>query len=273
MVMSEVVAMLRLGGFVCNTLNAFTFTIIIMNYPITLRLFTAVFLALPFVLNAEAKKVKAPDVWPKPKPATHDYKKWEKNILEFETADKESPPAKGSILFVGSSTIVRWKTLAEDFAGVPVLNRGFGGNQIKDSTFYAERMIFPYAPKAIFLRAGGNDINAGWPVEDVFNDLKTFVSKMRERLPNVTIYYIGLSPTVKRLVQVDAGNQFNDLVAAWAKEQTGVTYIDTRTLSLDKDGKVRPELFVDDMLHFNPEGYKLLAAALKPFVTAAVSAP
>ena len=170
---------------------------------------------------------------------------------------------------MGSSTIVRWKTLAEDFAGVPVLNRGFGGNQIKDSTYYAERMIFPYAPKAIFLRAGGNDINAGWPAEDVFNDFKTFVAKMRERLPNVSIYYIGLSPTVKRLKQVDEGNKINDLIAAWAKEQTGITYIDTRSMTLDQEGKVRPDLFVEDMLHFNEAGYKLLAAALKPFVTSA----
>lgn len=217
-------------------------------------------------LPAESK-----DVWPKPKPKTHDYQKWEVNIAAFETADKESPPAKGSLLFIGSSTIVRWKTLAEDFAGAPVLNRGFGGNQIKDSTFYAERMIFPYAPKSIFLRAGGNDINAGWPAEEVFNDFKTFVAKMREHLPNIPIYYIGLSPTVKRLTQVDAGNKLNDLIAAWAKEQTGITYIDTRELTLDKDGKVRPDLFVDDMLHFNEKGYKLLATALKPFVTAAAA--
>jgi lysophospholipase L1-like esterase len=130
-------------------------------------------------------------------------------------------------------------------------------------------MIFPYEPKAIFLRAGGNDINAGWPAEDVFNDFKTFVAKMRERLPNVAIYYIGLSPTVKRLKQVDEGNKLNDLIAAWAKEQTGITYIDTRTLTLDPDGKVRSDLFVEDMLHFNEEGYKLLAAALKPFVASA----
>ncbi len=237
-----------------------------------LRILAVVFLTLPVALHAEPKKPAVPDVWPKPKPTTHDYKKWEKNISTFEAADKESPPAKGSILFVGSSTIVRWKTLAEDFAGMPVLNRGFGGNQIKDTTFYADRMIFPYAPKAIFLRAGGNDINAGWPAEDVFNDFKTFVAKMRERLPNIPIYYIGLSPTIKRLKQIDEGNKLNDMIVAWAKEQTGITYIDTRTLSLDKEGKVRPELFVEDMLHFNAEGYKLLAAALKPFVTAAAAA-
>lgn len=238
-----------------------------MNRRSHFRLLAFLSLSLPLLLNAESK-----DVWPKPKPTTHDYAKWEKNIVAFEAADKESAPQKGSLLFIGSSTIVRWKTLAEDFADASVLNRGFGGNQIKDSTFYAERMIFPYAPKAIFLRAGGNDINAGWPAADVFNDFKTFVSKMRERLPNIPIYYIGLSPTVKRLKQVDEGNKLNDLIAAWAGEQTGITYIDTRTLTLDSEGKVRPGLFVDDMLHFNEAGYELLAKALKPFVSAAAAA-
>jgi lysophospholipase L1-like esterase len=240
-----------------------------MNRSSFLRLLAVFTLSLPVALHAQAKKAKTPEVWPKPKPTTHDYKKWEKDIAKFEEADKKSPPAQGSVLFIGSSTIVRWKTLAEDFAGISVLNRGFGGNQIKDSTFYAERMIFPYAPKAIFIRAGGNDINAGWPAEDVFNDFKTFVTKMRERLPNIPIYYIGLSPTVKRLAQVDEGNKINDLIAGWAKEQTGITYIDTRTLTLDQNGRVRSDLFVEDMLHLNPEGYNLLAAALKPFVTAA----
>lgn len=243
-----------------------------MHRSTLLRLLAILCFTAPAALQAQAKKSAAPDTWPKPKPASHDYKKWEKNIAAFEEADKQSAPAKGCLLFIGSSTIVRWKTLSQDFPGVPVLNRGFGGNQIKDSTFYAERMIFPYAPKAIFLRAGGNDINAGWPAADVFNDFKLFVAKMRAHLPNVPIYFISLSPTIKRLKQIDAGNQLNDLIAAWAKEQTGITYIDTRTLSLDQDGKVRPELFVADMLHFNEAGYKLLAAAVKPFVTAAAAA-
>lgn len=234
-----------------------------MNRLLVLRILVAAALGLPLALHAQAKKE---DVWPKPKPTTHDYSKWEKNIAAFEAEDKKSPPAKGGVLFVGSSTIVRWKTLADDFKGVPVLNRGFGGNQIKDSTHYAERMIFPYEPKAIFLRAGGNDINVGWSAEDTFDDFKAFVAKVRGKLPSVPIFYIGLSPTIKRIKQIDEGNKLNDLIAAWVKTQTGVTYIDTRTLSLDKEGKVRPELFVEDMLHFNPEGYKLLVAAVRPYV-------
>src|SRR5688572_9279789 len=147
--------------------------------------------------------------WPKAKPSSHDFAKWEKAVAAFEAADKTTPPPKGAVLFVGSSTIVRWKSLADDFPATSVLNRGFGGNQIKDCTHYADRMIFPYEPSAIFLRAGGNDINAGWPVESVFADFKAFVAKVRGRFPGLPLYFISLSPTIKRLEQVAAGNQLN----------------------------------------------------------------
>ena len=220
------------------------------------------FVFLPLSLGAQT----AAPTWPKPKPASNDFSKWEKAVSAFEAADKINPPPQGAVLFVGSSTIVRWKSLAADFPSTAVVNRGFGGNQIKDCTHYAERMIFPYAPSAIFLRAGGNDLNAGWPVEQVFADFKAFVVNVRGKLPNVPIFFISLSPSIKRLEQVAAGNQLNDLVAAYCKTERGLTYIDTRTLTLDTAGKVRSEIFVADLLHLNDEGYKLLVAAVRPFV-------
>ncbi len=230
-----------------------------------LRRLSSLLVALALLPLVAAAQTAAP-AWPKAKPAANNFAKWEKDIAKFEAADQANPPPKGAVLFVGSSTIVRWKTLAADFPHTTVLNRGFGGNQIKDCTYYAERMIFPYAPSAIFLRAGGNDINAGWPVEEVFADFKAFVAKVRGRFPGIPIHFIGLAPTIRRIEQIDAGNQLNDLVAAYCKTQPGLNYIETRTTTLDAAGKVRPELFVEDMLHFNAEGYKLLVAAVRPFV-------
>ena len=61
--------------------------------------------------------------------------RWLKAISAFEAADKANPPPQGAILFIGSSTIVRWKTLAQDFREHQVINRGFGGSQIADSVF------------------------------------------------------------------------------------------------------------------------------------------
>ena len=62
--------------------------------------------------------------------------KWEKAIAAFEKTDANNPPPKGGIEFIGSSTITKWTTLAQDFPGLPVFNCGFGGSQIKDTTFF-----------------------------------------------------------------------------------------------------------------------------------------
>ena len=72
------------------------------------------------------------------KPEENRFAKWEKEIAAFEVSGKKKPPPKGSILFIGSSTIRMWTTLAADFSGHPVINRGFGGSQIVDSTHFAE---------------------------------------------------------------------------------------------------------------------------------------
>lgn len=216
-------------------------------------------LGLSSCLQAETP---TPIVSPKP----HDFAKWEKSVAAFEAADAQTPPPKGAVLFVGSSTIVRWKTLAEDFKGTTVLNRGFGGNQIVDSTHYADRMIFPYEPRMIVLRAGGNDINAGKKAAEVFQDYKDFVAKMRTRLPDIEIVYLGLSPTIKRWAQVEEGNRLNDLIAAYCNEQPNLNYVDCKTLTLDAEGKPRPELMVDDKLHFSAAGYKLLVEKVRPFI-------
>src|SRR5262249_38631785 len=77
----------------------------------------------------------------------HDEGQWEKDVAAFEQADKASRPPANAILFVGSSTIARWKTLQQDFAKFPIINRGFGGNEIADSTYFADRIILPYRPR------------------------------------------------------------------------------------------------------------------------------
>jgi lysophospholipase L1-like esterase len=193
-----------------------------------------------------------------------DLEKWEKEIAAFEQSDRTNPPPKGGLLFIGSSTIRRWETLAKDFPEHRVLNRGFGGSQIADSTHFAERIVFPYAPRMILLRAGGNDIHAGKSPELVFSDFRAFVIKVRERLPNAEIAYIALSPSIARWDEKEKGEALNRMVREYTREISGLKYIAAESISLGPDGRPRPELFVADKLHFSPEGYKLLADSVRP---------
>jgi lysophospholipase L1-like esterase len=58
----------------------------------------------------------------------------------------------------------------------------------------------------------------------------------------------------------------NKLIEDFSKQAPRLKYCETYDIVLDKGGKPRGELFVEDKLHFNAEGYKLLAERVRPFL-------
>lgn len=201
-----------------------------------------------------------------PAAPARDFGRWEKEIAAYEAADRENPPPKGGVLFIGSSTIRLWKTLAQDFPDHKVINRGFGGSEIVDSTHFAERIIFPYEPRMIFLRAGGNDIHSGRLPGEVALDFVDFVHKVHGRLPKTEIVYIYVNPAPARWGENDKYQELNSMIRRQALQMPRVCCVDAYDISLGSDGQARHELFVADKLHFNAEGYKVLAERVRPYL-------
>lgn len=216
-----------------------------------------------FLVALFAVSLSGPVVADEPKPVS----KWEKEVAAFERADLAQPPPKGALLFTGSSTIRRWTTMAQDLPGYEVINRGFGGSQIADATEFAERLIFPHAPRAVILRAGGNDLHAKKTPERVFEDFKAFVAKVRSKLPDAVIVYFSACPSIARVDETEATKALNSLVEKFCRETPNLKYLDAFDISLDAGGAPRAELFVADQLHLNEEGYKLLAARVREFLS------
>jgi hypothetical protein len=199
---------------------------------------------------------------------SHDSSKWENDIRKFEEADRVAPPPKDGIEFVGSSSIRLWQTLAEDFPGRPVFNRGFGGSQLADSVYYADRIIIPYAPRQVVIFAGSNDISsADKPAELVYGDFVALASKIRHALPKTKIAFIAISPTPSRWPHVDRVREVNRRVAAYCK-QHDMAFIDTFSLMLGEDGLPKPDIFVADRLHMNSKGYAIWTKAIEPYLVA-----
>lgn len=225
-------------------------------------LLSAIALGLLFILPTQGQEVSRPA--PVPAPAAHDFAKWEKEVAAYESSDQQPP--KGGILFIGSSTIRRWESLAEDFPGHNVINRGFGGTEIVDATHFADRLIFPHEPKQIFLRSGGNDIHAGRLPKEVARDFKEFVDVVHARLPKTEILYISVSPAPARWGESDKYRELNRLIREMALDMPRVGFVDTYDMVLKHDGTAIPGLFVKDRLHFSPEGYKRLREHVRPFL-------
>jgi len=190
--------------------------------------------------------------------------RFEKEIVAYEAADKTTPPPQGAIVFTGASGIRRWNTLAQDFPGLTVINRGFGGSQISDSIYYAERMVIPYHPKAVVIQAGGNDINAGKSPEQVLADYQAWVEKVRATLPDVRLVYLGQGPSPLRWAQREKQQQANQLIRDYIAKQKNMFFVDIWAACLGSDGEPRPELYVADKLHPSPEQYQIRAKLIRP---------
>jgi lysophospholipase L1-like esterase len=188
----------------------------------------------------------------------------EAEIRAFEASDRAAPPSPGGIVFYGSSSIRLWRSLATDFPGLPVLNRGFGGSTLPEAIHYLPRAVLPYRPRTIVLYEGDNDLTFGWGPAQIAADYQTFVRAVRAELPNTRIVFISLKPSPSRWRLVDQQREANRLVREIVARDTLQSFVDVFTPMLGGNGRPLPELFVGDSLHMTPAGYVIWRAQVAP---------
>jgi lysophospholipase L1-like esterase len=187
-------------------------------------------------------------------------------MARFAAEDAASPPPRNAYVFTGSSSVRLWDALATDFAGKPVLNRGFGGSQLRDAVHYADEIAIRYRPRMILIYSGDNDINAGRSPQQVLRDFRAFVARVRRDLPDTPIAFLAIKPSPSRADQLPQQQQANALVKAEAARLPKVEFIDVATPMLRADGQPRPELFIEDRLHMNRAGYELWRGVVAPYL-------
>ena len=195
---------------------------------------------------------------------------WEKEINAFLAFDKRTPPKKGAVLFVGSSSIRGWRTLADDFPGFETLNRGFGGSHLEDVIHYAPQIVYPYKPKLIVLYAGENDLTAGKPVDSVFADFRRFISDVHEKSPKTRVIYISAKPSPARWKLAPVFSELNSLIKREIEKDRRLHFVDIWTPMLSPDGKPNEAIFLADKLHMNADGYRIWRQTLLPAVQSGI---
>ncbi|QIO86999.1 hypothetical protein G9274_000684 [Stenotrophomonas rhizophila] len=233
---------------------------IAMTYRRPLLLALALACALPALARSPVPPA-APQV-----PAQVSNVAWAGDMDQFAAADKAAPPPRGGIEFIGSSSIRMWDTLAADFPGQKVFNRGFGGSEVRDSTWYADRIVIPYAPCKVFFYAGDNDLNSGRSPAQVRDDVVAFVQRVHRDLPKTTVEVISIKPSPSRAQLLPAVVEANGLIRQALARMPNTGYTDIYTPMLGADGQPRASLFREDMLHMTPDGYAIWREALAPKV-------
>jgi len=217
---------------------------------IVLGLILAVYTALPYFLSYQTK----------------DASRFEKEIAAFESADEQNPQTAGQILFIGSSSIRRWKTLAQDMAPMRVINRGFGGSMLHHSSVFFDRIVKPYQPSAIVMYAGGNDISnllAPRSAAMVAQDFDDFVQRVRADVGQIPVLYISIKPSTLRADFWPEMQKANQAIKDRAQTDPLVHYIDGATPLLGEDGTPSRDYLVWDGLHLNEKGYKVWTALVR----------
>ncbi|RYY52171.1 MAG: G-D-S-L family lipolytic protein [Chitinophagaceae bacterium] len=200
--------------------------------------------------------------------AQHQEVPFAHDVAAFRKQDSASFPAKNQILLIGSSSFTIWKDVQDYFPGYPILNRAFGGSTLVDVIRHVKEVVYPYNPRQILVYCGENDVASSDTVtgEMVVARFEKLFTLIRAKYPKVPIYYVSMKPSPSRVLfrdKVMAGNAGIRKFLA-GKKRTG--YIDVYPEMIDDEGKPRQELFLDDNLHMNKEGYKIWQRVIQPYL-------
>lgn len=191
------------------------------------------------------------------------------DVQTIKKYDQMYKPPVNPILFIGSSSIRKWDTLTQDFAAYNALNRGIGGAVTNDITRYLNDIVFPYQPRQIIIYVGENDLpDEKTTADSVLNRTVRLYKAIREKLPNIPIAYISIKPSPSRDQFRQKAIESNLLIQKFIAGEKNTRFINIYPLMMAKDGKLRPELFVEDMLHMNATGYEIWKKAVQPYLIA-----
>jgi lysophospholipase L1-like esterase len=171
------------------------------------------------------------------------------------------------IVFYGSSSIRRWRTLSKDFTGYPVVNCGFGGSRLIDCLRYVSPLVLKLKPAAVVIYAGDNDLAQGARPEQAFASFRDLYGALRGYSEQMPIAYISVKPCPARFHNIDNILRFNQMVQAFLQNQPATKYIDIYTAMLGPDHKPNPALFVEDQIHLSDLGYQILRRDVSSFLS------
>ncbi|MEI6239424.1 MAG: GDSL-type esterase/lipase family protein [Planctomycetia bacterium] len=192
--------------------------------------------------------------------------RWEEDIAAYERRDAEQPPMQGGICLVGSSNIRLWTTLGDDFPGMNVVNRGVGGCRLSELAEFAPRLVAAAKPNVVVVSAGTNDIGSGATAQEVLDGFRRIVATLRADLPDVTIAFLAIAPSIKRWEQRERQAAANDAVKAFiaSSGDSKLRYLDANAAFLGPDGTPDPACFVEDLQHPSVQGNARRAEILRP---------
>lgn len=196
--------------------------------------------------------------------AERDFSRWQPRIDRYLARDKTNPPSTGGVVFTGSSSIDMWRTLKTDFPDFEVVNRGIGGTWLAEVPKMAPLLVYPLKPRVVVIYAGENDLQDGHTVDQVVEAFEVTRDQVKAEAPGAPLIFLALKPSPSRRALLDKMREANRRIAELCVEDPLCTFVDVFTPMLDANGEPRGELFIEDRLHMNAEGYRIWTDLVGP---------
>ena len=202
----------------------------------------------------------------------------------------EQPIVKNQIVFYGDSSFTRWRRTyptcpPEELAGLELeeavldtdgrrccLNRGFGGATAEELLYFYPQIILPLEPRALVLKVFGNDFSFAYSPHEIMSLLERIITWARLDFPGIKFYIcsqriLARSETIDRVAYGIARREYRRLIEDYANnhDDCRVLVHEDFPLFFERSEDVgnydlaRRDIYVDDQVHFNAEGYALYA--------------
>lgn len=191
------------------------------------------------------------------------YTSWAKRLAaEFPASENQ-----GKVILMGTSHVEFWNSYAEDFAPLPTLNFGMGGSWVSHLAGKNELWLTPYAPKAVVVMTGGNDVAGGSSERQVSQEITGYLQSLLDDLPGVPVFYVGMIYRLNEPAsQTQIKQQSNEVLQAFCEDHENLYYIDATPAINTGDLTEQKTLFRSDEIHLNSAGYQRLAEVVVPVV-------
>ena len=213
----------------------------------------------------------------------------EKNLKYLEesvVAYEQEPIEKGKILFYGHSLFTRWgspkygyRRLDEDIrmkdGSLAIVNHGFGTSTSEELLYYYPRLVRPWEPKALVIATLCNDGMYGYDLQQTMHNLVKILHWARTDFPGIKLFIVDdhPRPSISNTTcpttwngSLHTSNEYRDLIRFYAQSHPDTQVIELwnqpELFETPEDvgdyTKVRKDIFVEDKVHPNQEGYNIL---------------
>lgn len=187
------------------------------------------------------------------------------------------PVRKGKVLLYGSSFFRVWgydrsrdQLLEATDGKLETVNHGFGGATIDELLYNYPRLVAPYAPRAMVIRAGYNELNRGQSPEEAVFLLERLLQWAIADFPAIQIMVFPVFDTRRASDELQEKiNAYNALLKEQIEPMAQVSLLDLNPFFYDDPADIGTrqnfrDVFISDGLHLQDDAYPQMAAFLGP---------